>query len=200
MDETTFRCYAEKSHVLLEKLEQAAVVLHKEVHQMYGVGLDYGFHLEMAANYVRKYGHFVASGEADLLVLYAAVYFHDAIEDARVSYNNLVAIFLDLGLDRHSSVSAADVVYALTNLRGKTRAERASDEYYRLIRETPFASFVKMCDRLANVAYSTRFGLSDRMAGVYRDENVHFVQAVCEQTVTPVPEAMITELNLMLGL
>lgn len=200
MDERTFRYYAENNHVLLEKLEQAAVALHKEVNQMYGAGLDYGFHLEMAASYVRKYGSSVASDAKDVLILYAAVYFHDAIEDARLTYNNLIEIYLDLGLDNRSSLLAADIVYALTNLRGKTRAERASDEYYRLIRATPFASFIKMCDRLANVAYGTRFGFSDRMAGVYRDENPHFIQAVCEQAVIPVPEAMIIELNGLLDL
>lgn len=200
MDERTFRSYAEEQYVLLEKLEQAAIALHKEVNQMYGAGLDYGFHLEMAAGYVRKYGYCVASAAEDLLVLYAAAYFHDSIEDARLSYNNLVAVYLGLGLDRDVSGKAADVVYALTNLRGKTRAERASDEYYWLIRETPFASFIKMCDRLANVAYSTRFGFSDRMAGVYRSENAHFIQAVCAGAVTPVPAAMLAELNLLLGL
>ncbi len=200
MDKGTFQRCAEENHVLLEKIEHAAVALHKGVNQMYGAGLDYGFHLEMAVAYVRKYGYLVTSAAEDLLILYASAYFHDAIEDTRLSYNNLIAIYLDLGLDRDSSVAAADVVYALTNLRGKTRAERAGEEYYRLIRETPFASFVKMCDRLANVAYSTRFGFTDRMVGVYCSENAHFIHSVCDRAVTPVPEEMIAELNLLLGL
>ena len=40
-------------------------------------------------------------------------------------------------------ITAAEIVYALTNDKGRTRKERAGEHYYAGIRETPYAPFVK---------------------------------------------------------
>jgi hypothetical protein len=47
------------------------------------------------------------------------------------------------------------------------------DEVYQDIRNTPGATFVKLCDRIANVLYSRMMG-SD-MFKKYKDENPHFI-------------------------
>jgi (p)ppGpp synthase/HD superfamily hydrolase len=89
---------------------------------------------------------------------------HDLIEDCRVSYNDVVS---NLGLE------AADIVYALTNEKGKSRNDRANDRYYEGIRNTPGAVFVKLCDRIANVQYSSMTG--SRMFEMYKKENNNFM-------------------------
>jgi len=53
---------------------------------------------------------------------------HDLIEDCRVSYNDVKDA---LGQE------AADIIYAVTNEKGKNRKERANDKYYEGIRNTP---------------------------------------------------------------
>jgi (p)ppGpp synthase/HD superfamily hydrolase len=92
------------------------------------------------------------------------VWGHDLIEDCRVSYNDVKN---KLGQE------AADIVYAVSNEKGKTRAERANDKYYEGIRNTPGAVFVKLCDRIANVQYSKM--TKSRMFEMYKKENDNFI-------------------------
>ena len=74
------------------------------------------------------------------------------------------------------------MVYALTNEKGRTRAERANDKYYQGIRETPYAPFLKLSDRLANAGYScSQVGSgagNSRMKQVYSSEWPHFLAAI----------------------
>ena len=63
----------------------------------------------------------------------------------------------------------------MTNNRGRTRHERANDDYYRGIVATPYATFVKLCDRLANAQYSAARG-DARMVAVYRAELDAFLE------------------------
>ena len=76
--------------------------------------------------------------------------------------------------------SAAEIVYALTNDKGRTRAERAGEHYYQGIRETPYAPFVKLADRLANTTYSfTHANQSNtHMREVYQQEQPYFLTAI----------------------
>jgi (p)ppGpp synthase/HD superfamily hydrolase len=89
---------------------------------------------------------------------------HDLIEDTRVSYNDVKE---QLGQE------AADIIYAVTNEKGKNRKERANEKYYEGIRNTPGAVFVKLCDRIANVQYSKMTG--SRMFEMYKKENDSFI-------------------------
>jgi hypothetical protein len=73
----------------------------------------------------------------------------------------------------HLGQEAADIIYALTNEKGKNRKERANDKYYEGIKNTPGAVFVKLCDRIANVQYSKMTG--SRMFEMYKKENDEFV-------------------------
>ena len=94
---------------------------------------------------------------------------------------------------------ATEIVYALTNDKGRTRAERAGERYYRGIRETPFAPFVKLCDRLANITYSCSNTDADnrRMKEVYKGEMPHFLSAINPHSTDPrflVPQDVVLRL------
>jgi (p)ppGpp synthase/HD superfamily hydrolase len=93
-----------------------------------------------------------------------AVWAHDTIEDTRVSYNDVKNQLGD---------EVADIVYAVTNDKGKNRKERAGDKYYEGIRNTPGAVFVKLCDRIANVQYGKM--TKSRMFEMYKKENPEFI-------------------------
>jgi (p)ppGpp synthase/HD superfamily hydrolase len=95
---------------------------------------------------------------------FRATWGHDLIEDCRVSYNDVKE---QLGQE------AADIIYAVTNEKGKNRKERANDKYYEGIRNTPGAVFVKLCDRIANVQYSKM--TKSRMFEMYKKENDEFI-------------------------
>ena len=179
-------------------IENAAGAVHASVNQHYEKDLPYSFHLRLAASYLTKYGHQELTDVSEFDTLYAAVYFHDSMEDARMTYNDVKAEFERLnkecGCDIHV-VDAAEMVYALTNDKGRTRAERAGEAYYAGIRETAHAPFLKMCDRLANMKFSTLFYPISPMVSVYEKELGHFLESITKGAKTGVPEAMVEELK-----
>lgn len=105
----------------------------------------------------------------ELLIL--AGYGHDTIEDTRVTYNEVLKA---LGIK-----NVAEIIYALTNEKGKNRKQRANRKYYVGIRNTPGATFVKLCDRIANVRYSRSKWEEDpennSMYQKYYEENFGFL-------------------------
>lgn len=124
---------------------------HKSTNHMYDKYLPYEFHLRMVVQAFEEWNWMIEDELEDgdipsvLDTVEMACWAHDLIEDTRTTYNDVVQV---LGKD------VADIVYAVTNEKGKNRAERANDKYYEGIRNTPYATFVKLCDRLANVQYS----------------------------------------------
>ena len=86
-------------------------------------------------------------------------------------------------------VEIAEVTYALTNEKGKSRKQRANDKYYEGIRNTPLATFVKLCDRLANVSYSKQQGSS--MLDAYRKDQEYFTAQLYDAEF----DVMFSELN-----
>ena len=163
----------------IDECRQMAHELHDSVTQTYGDTLPYGFPLDMVAEGVRDYGHLVCAQEEDVVPLFFGAYFHDSIEDARLSYNDVMRLAREL-MTEEQALMAAEIVYALTNDKGRTRAERAGEKYYQGIRETPYAPFVKLCDRLANVTYSCGADghKGTRMKDVYKDEMHHFLMSI----------------------
>ena len=179
MTKEEFQTYQNQYADKIEQMRKAAHELHQSVNQIYGDNLPYGYHLDMVVEGVREYGHLVCAVEDDVLPLFFAGFFHDSIEDARLTYNDVMRQARNV-LTEEQALMATEVVYALTNDKGRTRAERAGEKYYKGIRETPYAPFVKLCDRLANVAYSCSGdeGGDNRMKAVYKDEMGHFLQAI----------------------
>jgi (p)ppGpp synthase/HD superfamily hydrolase len=135
---------------------------HNETNHMYDEYLNYEFHLRMVVQVFKKFKYLVH--EKDLNDVELACWGHDLIEDCRVSYND--------AKNQLGEISA-DIIYSVTNEKGKNRKERANDKYYQGIRDTKYAVFVKLCDRIANVQYSKMTG--SRMYEMYKEENENFI-------------------------
>ena len=148
--------------------KEFAINAHANVNQLYD-GQPYAVHLCKVVSVAEKFIHLVPIDWRDCVL--AACWLHDTIEDARLTYNDIKKQF---------GVRIADMVYALSNEKGKTRAERANDKYYKGIRDTPDATFVKLCDRIANFEYSKQ--TKSRMEDCYREENEHFISQLYDPT------------------
>ena len=187
----------------IEKIRKAAHQLHKDVNQAYDKIHPYGFHLDMVADSVYKYGHEVCCNEEDVLPLFFAAFYHDSIEDARLTYNDVTKIAKEY-MDDSQAYMATEIVYALTNDKGRTRAERAGEKYYQGIRETPYAPFVKLADRLANITYSSKGKNEENqhMKSVYSKELTHFLEAITtnvEDLRFALPQQMIDEIKKLIS-
>ena len=158
----------------INKIKNNATILHDVTcNQKYGDNEPYSFHLNMVADFAMKYGYFVCYTEEHIIPIIFGAYFHDAIEDARVTYNDVMHIAKKY-MDDSQALMATEIVYALTDEKGRTRAERGSDKHYEDIRNTLYAPFVKWCDRYANVMYSLK--VNSRMAKTYEKEMMTFIE------------------------
>jgi len=143
---------------------------HSSTNHMYDKYLPYEFHLRMVANVANKFMYIMVPKarlhpvDIDVIELKLAAFGHDLIEDTRVTYNDI---------KEQLGENVADIIYALTNEKGKNRKERANDKYYEGIRNTKGAVFIKLCDRIANVQYSKMTG--SRMFEMYKKENDGFI-------------------------
>ena len=183
---------------IINEIRNDAHALHASVNHAYDRIRPYGFHLDMVVNWVRKYIEEVCVSEQDVLSIYFAAFYHDSIEDARLSYNDVMRIAKEL-MNEEQAYLATEIVYALTNEKGRNRAERANEKYFAGIREIPYAPFVKLADRLANTSYAFSKGTADslRMSKVYREELPGFLDALKVEGTDvrfSLPEAMVEDL------
>jgi (p)ppGpp synthase/HD superfamily hydrolase len=168
--------------------------IHRDVNQFYEFK-PYSYHLCQVAACVTGYLPLVVSDEKDILPVLFAAYFHDSIEDARLTYNDVRRIASEY-MDNEQAFLAAEIVYALTNEKGRNRKERANDKYYEGIRTTPYAPLVKACDRLANYSFAKEH--SDHMAKCYAKEMDEFLCKITVETADQryrIPEALLTALK-----
>jgi (p)ppGpp synthase/HD superfamily hydrolase len=135
---------------------------HRKTNHMYDFYLPYEFHLRMVIRICEKFKHLLPNDLKE--VCHIACWGHDLIEDTRTSFNDCVKVLGD---------KASEIIYAVTNEKGRNRAERANDKYYEGIRNTPGAVFVKLCDRIANVQYSKIVG--SEVFKMYKKENENFI-------------------------
>lgn len=164
----------------IEQIKHSAHAVHENVNQAYDKIHPYGYHLDMVVSFVRRYGHEVCAAEDDVLPIFFGAYYHDSIEDARLTYNDVMAVALEL-MSREQAFMSTEIVYALTNDKGRTRAERAGEHYYQGIREVPYAPFIKLADRMANITYSFHHDANEanlHMKEVYKKELPHFLAAL----------------------
>ena len=183
---------------VINEIRNDAHALHASVNHAYDRIRPYGFHLDMVVNWVRKYIGEVCQQEQDILPIYFAAFYHDSIEDARLTYNDVMKLALQQ-MDKEQAFLATEIVYALTNEKGRNRAERANEKYYAGIRAIPYAPFVNLADRLANTSYSFSKGTADslRMSKVYGEELAGFLEALKvggEDIRFSLPEAMVEDL------
>ena len=158
----------------IEYSKKEASELHDiKCNQKYGDDVPYSFHLNMVAELVIRYGNLVCEYPYHIIPIVFGAYFHDAIEDARQTYNDIKKIALKYMTEYQANI-ATELVYALTDEKGRNRAERGSEKHYEDIRNTMYAPFVKWCDRYANTSHSIKVG--DRMAETYKKEMPNFVE------------------------
>jgi (p)ppGpp synthase/HD superfamily hydrolase len=141
--------------------KEYATKAHQNTNHLYD-GLPYTTHLEMVVKEANIFKHLIPTEDRENVL--AACWLHDVIEDCRETYNDVRNV---------TNTTVADLVYALTNEKGKTRKERANSKYYKGIKETKYATFIKLCDRIANYKYSLKTGSS--MANVYSKELPFFI-------------------------
>lgn len=178
MDREKFEDILAANRQTIEEFRYAAHVAHDNTHHEYD-GHPYSHHLSMVADAAMRYGHDVIDSESDILPVMFAAFFHDSIEDTRMTYNDVTRM-AERFMSKEQAFIAAEIVFAVTNDKGRTRAERAGERYYAGIRETPFAPFIKLCDRHANMAYSFAGAneSNNHMHRVYQSEWPHFIEAI----------------------
>lgn len=152
---------------MIENVKNFAIKCHNDTCHYYDTH-QYSYHLQMVVDVAYRFIHLIPKEWVDIVI--SSCWAHDTLEDTRITYNDLL---------KETSLQVADIVYALTNEKGKTRKERANDKYYQGIRETPYATFVKLCDRIANVEYSMT--TRSRMLEMYRKEMPEFIETLYDE-------------------
>jgi (p)ppGpp synthase/HD superfamily hydrolase len=181
-----FACY---NISMNSKIISFAIEAHHNTNHLYD-NKPYSVHLSMVVMYAIR--HFKgACLPADLFdTIIHACWLHDTIEDCRLTYNDIKAV---------AGEEVAEIVYAVSNEKGKNRKQRANETYYKGIRDTPGAIYVKLCDRLANIKYSS--DTNSRMLNVYRDENEAFLNALlCNNDGFSQYNPMVKELHKLLAI
>ena len=111
---------------MIEKAKEYAIDCHSKTGHLYD-GKPYETHLQMVFNTAKKFIHLIPDEHQENVL--AGCWVHDVIEDCRQTYNDVKNV---------TNVEVAELAYALTNEKGKTRKERANDKYYEGIRQTPY--------------------------------------------------------------
>lgn len=154
-----------ENYDIVRKAKEYAVRCHEGTNHLYD-GQPYEVHLNMVAQTAMKYQDLLPDAHRSMVI--AAAWCHDLIEDCRETYNDIINALGDKGI--------AEIVYACTNEKGKTRKQRANEKFYNELRENKLAVFVKLCDRIANVEYSKQ--KNSPMFATYYKENDMFIQQV----------------------
>lgn len=151
---------------IAQSYREFAIKAHSSTRHFYSEYIPYRYHLEMVNAAFHKFKYLLGNdGNYFQQIVEAAAWGHDMIEDCRITYNDVVN-YHPLGKE------VADIIYALTNEKGKTRSERANNKYYEGIKNTEGAIFVKLCDRIANVTFG--LGLNSSMVKKYKEEGPSF--------------------------
>ena len=166
------------------KIIAFAINAHHQVNHLYD-NYPYSLHLSMVVMYAQKYIDIIPVQFHENVL--SACWLHDTIEDCRLTYNDIKEI---------AGEAVANMVYAVSNEKGKTRKERANEIYYKGICNTPYATFVKLCDRLANVKYSLEN--NPKMLLVYKNENENFIKSLFpKENDILIYKIIVVELNSM---
>lgn len=168
-----------------------------ECNQKYNKTLPYSFHLNLVAEQAKKWIYLIEDktigGNESLhnILLYGA-WGHDLIEDARITYNDIInGDFLRNTL---SSKKLADIIYACTELRGKNRDERHGPEYIQGLKDNKCGLFVKLCDISANIGFGILTNSS--MVDKYRKEFPKFKEQLYLEEYKPIFDHIEKQLEL----
>lgn len=167
---------------MIEKAKEYAIKCHTDTCHYYDTHL-YSYHLQMVVDVANKFIHLIPEKDRDVVI--SSAWCHDLIEDIRNTYSDVL---------KATSLEVAEIVYALTNEKGKTRKERANEKYYSGIRNTPYATFVKLCDRIANIQYS--MSQRSKMLEMYRKETPDFINTLYDEKY----DEMFEYLEILVGI
>lgn len=150
--------------------------------QKYAGNLPYSFHLDCVEKQGMKFLHLI--DKKDRYIVVAGLINHEDIEDFRMTYNDVAEVASNFYYADERSYSyiedfgkkVADIVYAVTDEKGKNRAERKNEKYYKELRENKLAVFVKLADLSANTLFSKLTGSS--MYEKYKKEFPKFKEKV----------------------
>jgi (p)ppGpp synthase/HD superfamily hydrolase len=138
--------------------------IHDNVcNQKYGTR-PYSYHLRAVVKNVEKYSYYFKTWLKNAKIAAAG---HDLIEDARVSYNEVVELF---------GYEVANIIYDCTEEKGKDRSSRHGPKYVLGLKNNRRALGIKLCDILANVSHSHK--TNSRMLEKYRKEIPKFKSLV----------------------
>jgi hypothetical protein len=160
---------SEEDIKFVEKCKQFAISCHKKVNQMYD-GKPYSYHLNMGVDFALMFIDLIPRRQRANVI--GGMWNHDTIEDTGITLNYLI---------KATNQTVGNISYALTNEKGKTRAERANAKYYRGIRNEIFADYCKLCDRMANVKHSIIAKHSYKGEGMfakYKKEQPKFIWGI----------------------
>lgn len=142
--------------------------------QKYDKTLPYSFHLKAVMAQVAIYYNLLPKN-TPMGVCRKAACGHDLIEDARMTYNDTIALLTDKSLEYCLTLEdakiCADIIYACTECRGHNREERHSPEFFQTLKANRLGVFVKLCDIMANVLFSLLTNSS--MYEKYQKEFIH---------------------------
>jgi (p)ppGpp synthase/HD superfamily hydrolase len=159
--------------------------MHASVNHKYD-GRPYKIHLKMVHKYAKRYISLLGNLPAYRIeLILAACWMHDTIEDCRLTYNDVKA---------YCGFMIAEITFALSNEKGKTRKDRGNAKYYDDMKKVDYAPFIKICDRLANIEYSKKHGSS--MFEKYKSEHSEFCKKLYDQRFIPMFDAMEKMLNI----
>lgn len=129
---------------ILAKRRMYIFKLHFKAGQRYGKDKTYFYHLDMVASNSANYYYRVYKNTdiLNFIVIYTAALGHDLIEDVRLTYNDVKAVF---------AKKTTDIIYACTELKGKYRSERHGKAYYKLLQSNFDGRYVKWCDIKSNM-------------------------------------------------
>lgn len=134
--------------------------------QKYGDNLPYSFHLKAVEAQGEKFIHLIEMEAINNSANYksvpissrnivrTALLMHDTLEDSRLSYNDVLNLTNQEFGNYTASEMVADIVYCVTDEKGKNRAERKNEKYYEELSKNKLAVFVKLADLSANTLYS----------------------------------------------
>lgn len=130
---------------------------HAHRNQTYG-NFPYTYHLYQVVDVATK-----LDASEDVVI---ACILHDILEDTSLSYNDLKNTFGE---------KIADIVFAVTDELGKTRAERKRLTYPKIAANKD-AVYVKICDRIANGSESKKN--NQKLYEAYKSEHPEFIRAL----------------------
>ena len=148
------------------KAEEYARKCHGETNHMYDDMPYVDAHVAKVVEVGKRFKHLIPEEDWDLVE--CGLWTHDIIEDTRQTHNNV---------SKTLSIHVAELAYALTNEKGRTRKDRANEKYYEGIRDVRYADFCKNCDRIANVEHSLTKPIEEqKMLEMYKNEHANYVR------------------------